>query len=857
MPSPAPRRARHRCPTRRRRLPPGGPRWRVPDSRRSAAMLIVLLLGGPAGPAVVPRLAADPVAAVAWPPSTGLLVAEIVTGGASASDEYVELDNASGAPLDLAGLEVAYVTSSGATVTKKAGWTADDHRRAGPARPAREQPRGVRGVGGHPVLGRARGDGRRDRPPPDRRDGDRRLGWGDATNTFVEGTAAAAPAPARRSSDGPVASGGQRPGHERQRGGPRVERAPVAQNLAAAPVPGAGPSPSPTARPPPSPDASPVPTPTPTPTPVPTPTPTPLRHRRPCRRPSDAASTPTRRRPRARRRSRPSRRRRAHACSDSRRTPSPTPCHRRPTPAPTPTPATDADAGPEPDADAVADRRADPGTDADVAPTPTPRPLLAIEAARQLPDEAPARSRARSPLRSGRSRARAAASSRTPTAGIALYLDAAFEAPLPAGTTIRVAGVLDSRYGQRTLRVDAADVEITGSVEIPVRARRRHRRGVGAARGPAARAHGLGRRDAVRLVRRARDHDRRRHRPRAGHRRPGCARAARDRQGRHRGRSRPARPAGQLGHRHDRLPPPRDAPWRARASRRAVADAEPSPDLLADPRAHVDARAEPRAASPYAGHHPDARADRRARRPSPRRRPARRRSRSPPPGPCRSSSRLFTRGVVVADAGRLGTPRLLAIADATGGIAVRLPDGVALPARGTLLEVRGAMADPYGQLELRPTATGIAVVGTAPLPSPMTIAAGPSRRVDRRPPRDDPGTSPRPRPRRPAATSRSRSPGRTARRSACWPTRARTSTSRSCARAPPRRSRGSWASARPARASSTATGCGSGIAPTSASLTQPGPVSSSATPKPSGSAGSGRRIGRDDRDRQGPRRQRP
>ena len=34
-----------------------------------AAMLIVLLLGGPAGPAVVPRLAADPVAAVAWPPS--------------------------------------------------------------------------------------------------------------------------------------------------------------------------------------------------------------------------------------------------------------------------------------------------------------------------------------------------------------------------------------------------------------------------------------------------------------------------------------------------------------------------------------------------------------------------------------------------------------------------------------------------------------------------------------------------------------------------------------------------------------------------------------------------------------------
>jgi len=84
----------------------------------------------------------------------------------------------------------------------------------------------------------------------------------------------------------------------------------------------------------------------------------------------------------------------------------------------------------------------------------------------------------------------------------------------------------------------------------------------------------------------------------------------------------------------------------------------------------------------------------------------------------------FTRGVVIAEAGRLGTPRVLAIADATGGIAVRVPDGVTLPARGTLLEIRGVMADPYGQLELRPTATGITVIGTASLPTPTTIGAG-------------------------------------------------------------------------------------------------------------------------------------
>ena len=82
------------------------------------------------------------------------------------------------------------------------------------------------------------------------------------------------------------------------------------------------------------------------------------------------------------------------------------------------------------------------------------------------------------------------------------------------------------------------------------------------------------------------------------------------------------------------------------------------------------------------------------------------------------------RGVVVAEAGRLGTPPLLAIADATGGIPVRLPDGVAAPARGTLLEVRGALADPYGQVELRPPSGGIAVVGTGTPPSAIALSAG-------------------------------------------------------------------------------------------------------------------------------------
>ena len=60
--------------------------------------------------------------AVAWPTST-LVVSEVQTGGASASDEFVEVANQGAAPVDLLGLEVVYATSSGSTVTRKATWT--------------------------------------------------------------------------------------------------------------------------------------------------------------------------------------------------------------------------------------------------------------------------------------------------------------------------------------------------------------------------------------------------------------------------------------------------------------------------------------------------------------------------------------------------------------------------------------------------------------------------------------------------------------------------------------------------------------------------------------------------------------
>jgi len=81
---------------------------------------------------------------------------------------------------------------------------------------------------------------------------------------------------------------------------------------------------------------------------------------------------------------------------------------------------------------------------------------------------------------------------------------------------------------------------------------------------------------------------------------------------------------------------------------------------------------------------------------------------------------VTVRGVVIAEAGRVGSPPVAVIGDATGGLPVKLPDGVR-PVRGTLLDVRGALAAPYGQLELRPVIGGLTVVGTAAVPTPRSL----------------------------------------------------------------------------------------------------------------------------------------
>src|SRR5512146_1136394 len=116
-------------PVERRHRPARQPRREVvPVKRvRAAALAALVVVLSPsaiaiASPAPPDRSVAS--SAVTWPVSAALLLAEVQTGGSSASDEFVEITNASASPVDLVGLEVAYVTSSGGTITRKATWSA-------------------------------------------------------------------------------------------------------------------------------------------------------------------------------------------------------------------------------------------------------------------------------------------------------------------------------------------------------------------------------------------------------------------------------------------------------------------------------------------------------------------------------------------------------------------------------------------------------------------------------------------------------------------------------------------------------------------------------------------------------------
>ena len=84
-------------------------------------------------------------------------------------------------------------------------------------------------------------------------------------------------------------------------------------------------------------------------------------------------------------------------------------------------------------------------------------------------------------------------------------------------------------------------------------------------------------------------------------------------------------------------------------------------------------------------------------------------------------AKVRTTGVVVAEAGRLGSPPLIAIGSADSGLVVHLPADAPTLARGAVVDVYGKLVAPYGQLEIRPSKSDLRVIGTASLPSPIMV----------------------------------------------------------------------------------------------------------------------------------------
>ncbi len=333
-------------------------------------------------------------AAVAWPPSSGLLLSEVMTGGASASDEFIELYDASTDPVDLVGDEVVYVSATGGTVTRKATWTTTtplvpgQHLLLANSAGVYAAVADATYTGGLAATGGAVALRAADGTVIDA------TAWGNATNGFIEGATASAP-PAGSSL-------------ERLPGGPAgngvdtnddsldwfVQPDPDPQALVDPPVPG---SPSATAAPTVTP-SEPAPTitpPTPTPTDAPTATPT-----------TEATDSPT-------------------------ATPTPTlvPTPVTTPPAPTATP---------------------------VDPTPSAPPDQATETIASARSAAPGTAVViegvlTTPL--GLTDGGQGAFVQDATAGIALYLSGDGWPALPTGTAVRLAGTTDGRYGQATVRV--------------------------------------------------------------------------------------------------------------------------------------------------------------------------------------------------------------------------------------------------------------------------------------------------------------------------------------------------------------------------------------------------------------------
>lgn len=204
-----------------------------------------------------------------------LVMSEVVTGGTSASDELIELHNPTGAALPLEGLELIYVSASGATISRRALWSlgsplvpSGGHvlvaNAAGIYAPVADAvyASGMAATGGSVAL-RIQGASTAIDA----------VGWGTAAGTWQEAPVAPAPVPGASLERLPGGQLGSTTDTDDNLADFIERLVPEPQNLGSAPTPG-----DPGVTPSPEPSTSPiVPTPAPTaePTVAPTPQPTP------------------------------------------------------------------------------------------------------------------------------------------------------------------------------------------------------------------------------------------------------------------------------------------------------------------------------------------------------------------------------------------------------------------------------------------------------------------------------------------------------------------------------------------------------------------------------------------------------
>jgi Lamin Tail Domain len=239
-------------------------RPRTPFVLACASLLVILV----ASPSLARFGLADAVVSDAAASPAHLVISELMTGGASASDEFVELYNPTVGELPVEGLELVYVTASGATVTRKVTWAV-----GAPGVPAWSHLLIANAAGAYAAIadltysnGLSASGGSlalRDQGTETAVDA---VGWGTAT-AWLEGSPAPAPAAGTSLERLPGGALGSTQDTDDNLADFVVSPTPDPQGAAAPPVVPPGESASP------SPSSSPTPVPTPTPAPTPTPTP--------------------------------------------------------------------------------------------------------------------------------------------------------------------------------------------------------------------------------------------------------------------------------------------------------------------------------------------------------------------------------------------------------------------------------------------------------------------------------------------------------------------------------------------------------------------------------------------------------